>query len=78
MFVILKNPVGKCNTHIKIHLGNVDIGRGKKINLTVYYHDLNANTGYMIVYVIYKEYIARFFESSFSWILPNIEFHLRK
>lgn len=32
--------------HVKEHWGNVDIlERGKKINLTIYYHDLTANTG---------------------------------
>lgn len=47
---------------LKELLGNVDtFGRGKRINLTIYYHDLNANTGYMTVHVIHKEYIAQEF-----------------
>lgn len=48
--------------HIKEHLGDVDIvERRKKINFTIYYRDLKANTGYMIVQVIHKEYRAQDF-----------------
>lgn len=48
--------------HIKEHLGNVEISeRGKKGNLKIYYHILNADTAYVIIYVVCEEYTAQDF-----------------